>query len=94
VSEEYDTKLLEQRYLFTTSPISQHPTDIFSFGTHGKTILTLKRDGSIVLGEGVTVDEASKFFWDHLPAKNPLHDKVEKLEARIQELEYELAKHI
>ena len=38
----------------------------FVFYDQGKTIVTIHPDGTILLGEGVTVDEASRVFWKEL----------------------------
>lgn len=53
----------------------------------GQTIFTITPDGSVVLGEGMTSDEASRAFWELLSESNPLKPQLAASERQQQKLQ-------
>jgi len=47
-----------------------HPHIVFRT-SESKTIFTIKPDGSVELGEGASMDEASAAFWDYVMKHRP-----------------------
>ena len=45
--------------------------DLFRVRPHRQPVFTIKADGTVELGEGVTLDEAGRAFWDAIAAMAP-----------------------
>jgi len=48
--------------------IEKHPTFAFQIWDGARLIVTINRDGSVKLGEGIKVDDAAKQFYESLRA--------------------------
>ena len=52
---------------FTVTP----PTTLISIHDQGKLVVAIKPDGCVEYGEGISLDEASKKFWEAVAARRP-----------------------